>query len=121
MKQATGERIHSGGRKPPHAFFREEGFAGVEKWLRFHRDRMVSCPHQPGNLKVTRDFCRRRRQVAGKVNDGPFPPFGLDDFQMMGLLTCGHCRDFQMGSVQKGGSGRQQGHFPCRKEVDHRS
>lgn len=97
MNQAAIERDRSAGRSRPCVFFREEGADGIEKWLTFHRDRIVSCPHQPGNLKVSRDFCYRRRQAAEKVNGHSPPPLGLDEFQVMGLLRCRHC-----GAVRTG-------------------
>lgn len=96
------------GRPPLSRFSPEEGLAAIERWLAWNREKMVSCPHQPGNLKASIDFCPRRRQNAPKKAEGRFPSIGPDDFKVLGLLICQKCRG-NLGEAKTGDGGVEKG------------
>lgn len=36
----------------------------ISEWLSRNRQHMIQCPHQPGNLLITKQSCQRRRMRA---------------------------------------------------------
>ncbi len=39
-------------------------YATVDTWLRENEKRMIECPLQPGQLKISKDACTKRYMVA---------------------------------------------------------
>lgn len=39
-------------------------YASVDAWLRKNEKRMIECPLQPGQLKISKDACTKRYMVA---------------------------------------------------------
>lgn len=64
----------------------------VNDWMEKNGAAMIQCPHQPGNLLITRSACARRRNVAKvqtftNLMEGSF----IDYMYKMGLYICLHC------------------------------
>jgi len=65
----------------------------TEEWLVQHEPEIVRCPHQPGNLLITKESCRKRR-VKARNEDYANMMKGdvLDYIYKSGLLRCRDCR-----------------------------
>jgi hypothetical protein len=66
----------------------------IENWLQQNAGLLVQCPHQPGNLKITKHCCSERRKKAAIQNyanlmEGNF----IDYMHKMGLFICLHCQE----------------------------
>lgn len=36
----------------------------ISEWISRNRQNLIQCPHQPGNLLITKQSCQRRRMKA---------------------------------------------------------
>ena len=64
----------------------------VQEWLDSHPEALISCPNQPGNLKLMPEACAKRHQAANEprwvvVGAEPFPLFVFK----MNLVPCRNC------------------------------
>ncbi len=65
----------------------------VEEWLSRNRRRIISCPYQPGNLRITLSGCRRRRLQARREDFTDMMKGDYFDYVYKnGLLRCRDCR-----------------------------
>jgi hypothetical protein len=58
----------------------------VEEWLWKNKRRMIACPFQPGQLRISKHACKKR-QAAAKSLEGEF----FRNQHQQGLLTCKRC------------------------------
>jgi hypothetical protein len=70
--------------------------ADTQSWSKempdFYFPRLIDCPHQPGNLKISERACLKRYQVAQNRNIGN--GYGINSFHYFlnqGLLKCQRC------------------------------
>ncbi len=65
--------------------------ATAQGWLSKHKDEMIKCPYQPGNLLISKDACIKRYQMAYKKDKrakaGEFQDYGIK----MGFSICRDC------------------------------
>lgn len=64
----------------------------TNKWLSEHPEYLISCPNQPGNLKLSADSCMNRYIKANEprwsnIGAEPFPIFVFK----MNLIACREC------------------------------
>jgi len=65
----------------------------IEEWLYRNRKRMIQCPFQPGNLRITRWGCRRRKMKANREDFAAILQGDYFDYvYKSGLLRCRECR-----------------------------
>ena len=67
--------------------------AAINDWMERNEPMMIHCPHQPGNLLITKGGCSKRREKAkiqdyAKLLEGSF----IDYSHKMGLFVCLYCR-----------------------------
>lgn len=66
----------------------------TDEWLAANRHRMVNCLHQPGNLIISKQACRARREKANRENlDDNMQGDFFEYVHKKGLsicLTCGN-------------------------------
>ena len=65
----------------------------IDEYYSRNRDKLIDCPFQPGNLKITEKACTKRRFAAGRNTEGfnrREDIFGY--FVSQGLLRCKQCR-----------------------------
>ena len=65
----------------------------VQDWLNNHPEALISCPNQPGNLKLMPAACAKRHQAANEprwavIGAEPFPLFVFK----MNLIPCRVCK-----------------------------
>jgi hypothetical protein len=65
----------------------------TEEWFASNRQEIIRCPHQPGNLMITRSGCRQRRirarqETFDDITKGDF----FEYMYKSGLLVCRDCR-----------------------------
>jgi hypothetical protein len=65
----------------------------IEEWLYRNRGRIIQCPFQPGNLRITQWGCRKRKMRA-KMEDFTAIMQGdyFDYVYKNGLLRCRDCQ-----------------------------
>ncbi|HRT63119.1 MAG TPA: hypothetical protein P5551_12270 [Syntrophales bacterium] len=64
----------------------------IEEWLRRNRRRMIRCPYQPGNLRITLWGCRRRKSQARREDFTDLTKGDYFDYvYKSGLLRCRDC------------------------------
>jgi ABC-type nickel/cobalt efflux system permease component RcnA len=65
----------------------------AEAWLQEHPDALIDCPHQPGNLRLTREACAKRHQTANQPrwNNLSAEPHAVFMFKM-NLIPCRGCQ-----------------------------
>lgn len=64
----------------------------VEEWLSRNRRRIIRCPYQPGNLRITLWGCRRRRLQASREDFTDIMKGDYFDYVYKnGLLRCRDC------------------------------
>ena len=64
----------------------------VEEWLSRNRRRIIRCPYQPGNLRITLWGCRRRRSQARREDFTDMMKGDYFDYVYKnGLLRCLDC------------------------------
>lgn len=65
----------------------------VEEWLRRNRRRMIRCPYQPGNLRITLWGCKRRQLQARREDFTDLMKGDYFDYVYKnGLLRCRDCK-----------------------------
>jgi hypothetical protein len=65
----------------------------IEEWLYRNQGKIILCPFQPGNLRITQWACRKRKMQARKedltaIMQGDY----FDYVYKNGLLRCRDCR-----------------------------
>lgn len=64
----------------------------VESWIKDNPEALISCPHQPGNLKLTKAACAKRHMTA---NEPRYANIGAEPFHVfvfkMNLVACRNC------------------------------
>lgn len=74
----------------------------TDEWLAVNRHRMVNCLHQPGNLIISKQACRARKEKAKKENlDDSMQGDFFEYVHKKGLAICLSC--------ENGGNGRRRG------------
>jgi hypothetical protein len=69
-----------------------KGVNPVEYWISRNRPEIIECPHQPGNLKITKDACQKRHRQSEKVGDELVNQMDLFHYTIgQGLLRCRNC------------------------------
>ena len=76
----------------------------IEEWLYRNQGKIIQCPFQPGNLRITRWGCRKRKMRAKRedftaIMQGDY----FDYVYKNGLLRC---RDCQIAGVSPRRSSR---------------
>jgi len=65
----------------------------VQDWLNNHPEALISCPHQPGNLKLMPAACAKRHRTA---NEPRWSVIGAEPFHLfvfkMNLVPCRSCK-----------------------------
>ena len=70
--------------------------ADTQRWSKempaFSFPRLIDCPHQPGNLKISENACLKRYQVALNRNIGNNHGENIFSYFLnQGLLKCQRC------------------------------
>jgi hypothetical protein len=64
----------------------------IKEYYSRHRDKMIDCPFQPGNLKISQKACRLRRKAASRKKGEPLKSEdSFNYFVSQGLLRCEKC------------------------------
>jgi len=64
----------------------------VDEWLFRNRRKMITCPYQPGNLRITPWGCRRRKLQARREDFTDMMKGDYFDYVYKnGLLRCRDC------------------------------
>jgi hypothetical protein len=65
----------------------------IDEWLLRNRRKIIHCPYQPGNLRITIQGCKRRKLQAERMD---FTDISKGDYfnyaYKTGLLRCRDCR-----------------------------
>ena len=67
----------------------------ADKWLARNRRDMIVCPHQPGQLMISKSSCLKRYQMSRKENLGDL--LKGDFFQYVYMKGLSLCRDCPIG------------------------
>ena len=75
---------------------KDDSMADAQSWNKelpaFSLPRLIDCPHQPGNLKISERACLKRYQVALNRNIGNVSgENAFNYFLNQGLLKCQRC------------------------------
>jgi hypothetical protein len=63
-----------------------------DHWLSLNNGDIIDCPHQPGNLKITRNACLKRYQASAKTCPESINQANLFLYTVgSGLLRCRTC------------------------------
>jgi len=64
----------------------------AQKWLREKREEMLNCPHQPGNLLISKKACSERHRISRKIKGNGFwhDNGGYYSYRT-GLMKCREC------------------------------
>ena len=74
----------------------------IKEYYSTNRDKMIDCPLQPGNLKITKRACLKRIKSAQKKKfENPRPEDLFNYFVYQGLLRCQQCPIIKTGSPDK--------------------
>ena len=63
----------------------------VEAWLKAHHSEMYTCPELPGQPRITRDACLKRRSLALEIFNRNGNESLFDGGGPVGILTCVDC------------------------------
>jgi len=64
----------------------------IEQWLRRNRRRMIKCPYQPGNLRITLWGCKQRKLQARREDFTDLMKGDYFDYvYKSNLLRCRDC------------------------------
>lgn len=64
----------------------------TDEWLAANRHRMVNCQHQPGNLVISKQACRARKEKAKRENlDDNLQGDFFEYIHKKGLAICLAC------------------------------
>jgi hypothetical protein len=67
----------------------------INEYYSRDRDKVIDCPLQPGNLKISKKACTKRRQAASRIPEEPFKTENLFIYSItQGLLRCKQCPIF---------------------------
>jgi hypothetical protein len=106
-------------------------YATADTWLRENGKRMIECPLQPGQLKISKDACTKRYMVAQeedleeeiKRKNGLFAAALLKGLSLCRECPIGKHLGFlnQTNSLQKSVDTRRRMHrsFPRSEELTH--
>ena len=65
----------------------------TQSWMERNTTRLVNCPNQPGNLRLTEESCAKRHEYA---NDPQWSNVGKEPFHVfvfkMNLKACRDCK-----------------------------
>ncbi|MBW1712752.1 MAG: hypothetical protein JRJ59_06360 [Deltaproteobacteria bacterium] len=64
----------------------------VEAWLKAHSHNMYTCPLLPGQPKVTRQACLKRRSLALEISNRNGNESFFDGGGPVGITICLNCR-----------------------------
>lgn len=65
----------------------------IEEWLQRNRRKIILCPYQPGNLRITLWGCKRRKLQAKREDFSDIMKGDFYDYVYKnGLLRCRDCR-----------------------------
>lgn len=72
----------------------------ADSWLQSHRDQIIDCPRQPGNLKLSAASCAKRflcaQQARYQSVSGESPQLVAFKFNLA------HCRGCEIGAAMAG-------------------
>lgn len=64
----------------------------VEYWLSMNLQETIDCPYQPGNLKISKQACRKRYKASEKAKADMISRGDLFTYTVgQGLLRCKSC------------------------------
>ena len=64
----------------------------AEYWLSSNMTEIIDCPHQPGNLKISKNACLRRYEASAKTTNETVSQADLFNYTVgQGLLICKTC------------------------------
>ena len=65
----------------------------TEQWLKRNEQEMIACPHQPGNLLISKKSCSERHKISQSIKGNGF---WFDDRahynSRISLLKCRECQ-----------------------------
>ncbi|OPY91544.1 MAG: hypothetical protein A4E73_01941 [Syntrophaceae bacterium PtaU1.Bin231] len=74
----------------------------IEQWLRRNRRRMIKCPYQPGNLRITLWGCKQRKLQARREDFTDLMKGDYFDYvYKSNLLRCRDCPIAEASSHRK--------------------
>ncbi len=63
-----------------------------ENWLTANFQKIIDCPYQPGNLKISKNACQKRYETSRKTSFEIISRADLFTYTVgQGLLRCQHC------------------------------
>lgn len=66
----------------------------ISEWISRNRQNLIQCPHQPGNLLITRQSCQRRRIRARQEDlNNVMKGDVMDYVYRQGLSVCLSCEE----------------------------
>jgi hypothetical protein len=64
----------------------------ADYWLSSNTGEIIDCPHQPGNLKITKKACLKRYKASEKASSDTISQANLFHYTVgQGLLRCKAC------------------------------
>lgn len=74
----------------------------IQEYYEQQMNRMIDCPFQPGNLKISEKACQKRHKAAHKKKQENFKSEDLFHFFVsQGLIRCENCPIIQKTHVGK--------------------
>ncbi len=67
----------------------------VEAWLRAHQSKMYTCRQLPGQPRITKEACLKRRSLALEIFNRNGNESLFDGGGPVGILTCVKCPEGQ--------------------------
>jgi hypothetical protein len=68
----------------------------IERWLSSNLFELINCPHQPGNLKISKSCCLKRYEASQKIDSDLFNQANLFYYTVwQGFLKCKTCSVIQ--------------------------
>ncbi|HMK64977.1 MAG TPA: hypothetical protein VK564_04230 [Thermodesulfobacteriota bacterium] len=69
-----------------------QGLTAADYWLSSNMREIIDCPHQPGNLKITKNACLKRHEASEKTSPETVEQANLFYYTVgQGLLRCKTC------------------------------
>jgi hypothetical protein len=69
-----------------------QAITGTDYWLSANIGELIDCPHQPGNLKITKNACLKRHKASEKTDSEKLSQANLFLYTVgQGLLRCKTC------------------------------
>lgn len=75
----------------------------VEAWLKAHHSQMYTCPGLPGQARITKEACLKRRSLALEIFNRNGNESLFDGGGPVGILTCVDCSEGKKASGQNAG------------------